>query len=71
MLKKSCWDLRRIKGVCWKEISINLTEQQKDELTIKIDMLKQKKLIAEVDGLLQLTPAGLIVENEIITRLSL
>lgn len=63
--------LRRIKGVCWKEISINLTEQQKDELTIKIDMLKQKKLIAEVDGLLQLTPAGLIVENEIITRLSL
>jgi len=63
--------LRRIKGVCWKEISINLTEEQKNELTIKIDMLKQKKLITEINGFLQLTPAGLIVENEIITRLTL
>ena len=63
--------LRRIKGVCWKEISTNLTDQQKNEIIARIDLLKQKKLIVEVDGSLRLTPAGLIVENEIITRLSL
>ncbi len=30
-----------------------------------------KKLITENNGQLQLTPAGLVVENEIITQLSL
>ena len=63
--------LRRMKGVCREEISINLTDQQKYDLSVKIDMLKEKKLITEINGLLQLTPAGLIVENEIITKLSL
>lgn len=63
--------LRRMKGVCREEISINLAEAQKNELSVKLDMLKEKKLITEINGLLQLTPAGLIVENEIITKLSL
>ncbi len=63
--------LRRMQGVVWSEVSQNLTEEQKNALLIKIDALKEKKLVAENDGRLQLTPAGLIVENEIITRLSL
>ncbi len=63
--------LRRIKGVCWEEISSDLSEEQKEKVTTVIATLQQKKLIVENNGRLQLTPAGLVVENEIITRLSL
>ncbi len=63
--------LRRIKGVCWEEISSDLTDEQKEKITATISILQEKKLIAENNGRLQLTPAGLVVENEIITRLSL
>src|SRR5579863_32711 len=63
--------LRRVKGIIWHEVSSDLTEEEKVELLLRIDMLKQEKLITQEDGRLRLTPAGLIVENEIITRLSL
>ena len=63
--------LRRTQSVMWSEISSDLTENQRIKVLKKIDELKEKKLIRENDGRLQLTPAGLIVENEIITRLSL
>jgi len=63
--------LRRMKGVMWNEISSDLTDDQKQDILSRLDLLKEKKFITETDGCLQLTPAGLIVENEIITRLSL
>lgn len=63
--------LRRIKGVCWEEISNNLNNEQKEKLATIIDTLQEKKFITKNNGRLQLTPAGLVVENEIITRLSL
>jgi oxygen-independent coproporphyrinogen III oxidase len=63
--------LRRTKGVCWEEISINLNNKQKEKIKLTIDTLQQKNLITENNGRLQLTPAGLVVENEIIARLSL
>lgn len=63
--------LRRIKGVHWEDISQDLSNEQKEKLTITIDYLEEKKLICKNNGILQLTPAGLVVENEIITRLSL
>jgi len=63
--------LRRIKGVCWEEISNNLTHEQKQKIRLTIDVLQQKNLITEHNGRLQLSPAGLVVENEIITQLSL
>jgi oxygen-independent coproporphyrinogen III oxidase len=63
--------LRRMKGVCWEDISQNLSNEQKEKLKITIGTLQEKKLITEQNGRLQLTPAGLVVENEIITRLSL
>jgi oxygen-independent coproporphyrinogen-3 oxidase len=63
--------LRRTKGVCWEEISIDLNNKQKEKIKLTIDILQQKKLITENNGRLQLTPAGLVVENEIITKLSL
>lgn len=70
-IEKIMLGLRRIKGVCWEEISIDLDNKQKEKIKLTIDILQQKKLITENNGRLQLTPAGLVVENEIITRLSL
>lgn len=63
--------LRRIKGVCWEEISIDLSDERKAKLKTTISLLQEQKLIIESNGILQLTPAGLTVENDIITRLSL
>ena len=63
--------LRRIKGVCWEEISSDLNNEQRKTIRSTIDTLQQKNLIIENDGRLQLSPAGLVVENEIITQLSL
>lgn len=63
--------LRRMKGVSWEDISENLSDEQKAKIITTINALQQQKLITENDGRLQLTPAGLVVENEIITRLSL
>jgi oxygen-independent coproporphyrinogen-3 oxidase len=63
--------LRRMKGIMWSEVSNDLTDNQKNGITEKLNLLKEKKLITDKNGCLQLTPAGLIVENEIITRLSL
>ena len=63
--------LRRIKGVCWENISQDLNDEQREKLSVIIGTLQEKKLITNNNGILQLTPAGLVVENEIITRLSL
>ena len=63
--------LRQIKGVMFDDIIKDLSEEQKQRLFFQIDLLQQEKLIKQEDGRLQLTPAGLIVENEIITRLAL
>ena len=70
-VEKIMLGLRRIKGVCWEEISGDLNDEQKEKIKLTIDILQQKKLIIENNGRLQLTPTGLVVENEIITRLSL
>lgn len=70
-VEKIMLGLRRIKGVCWEEISSDLNNKQKEKIKSTIDILQQKNLIIENNGRLQLTPAGLVVENEIITRLSL
>lgn len=63
--------LRRIKGVCWEEISADLHDDHKERIKATINALEEKKLVSQNNGRLQLTPAGLVVENEIITRLSL
>jgi len=63
--------LRKMSGVMWCDISRDLTEDQRRVIRRKLDNLIEKKLIIEKEGLLQLALAGLIVENEIITQLSL
>jgi len=70
-IEKIMLGLRRTKGVYWEEISSNLNNKQQQKIKLTINMLQEQKLIVENDGRLQLSPAGLIVENEIITRLSL
>ena len=70
-VEKIMLGLRRTKGVCWKEISSDLNSEQQHKIRLTINMLQEQKLITENNGRLQLTPAGLVVENEIITRLSL
>ncbi len=62
--------LRRMKGVLWDELKSNLTQEREVELNHKIRDLLDCNLIKENDGRLQLTPTGLVVENEIISRLS-
>jgi len=62
--------LRRVKGVLWNELKNNLTHEREVELNHKIRDLLDCNLIKENDGRLQLTPTGLVVENEIISRLS-
>ncbi len=62
--------LRRMKGVLWDELKSNLTQERAVELNHKIRDLLDCNLIKENDGRLQLTPTGLVVENEIISRLS-
>jgi len=63
--------LRRVEGVKKDEVIAHLTNAQKDTFIAQVEVLKTEKLLIERDGQLRLTPAGLIVENEIITRLSL
>jgi oxygen-independent coproporphyrinogen-3 oxidase len=53
--------LRRIKGVCWEEISSSLDSEQKTKIRSTIDILQQKNLVTENNGRLQLSPAGLVV----------
>jgi oxygen-independent coproporphyrinogen III oxidase len=63
--------LRRIKGINWQNIIQDLSNEKKEKFMVIMEALQKEKLITENDGILQLTPAGLVVENEIITRLSL
>jgi len=63
--------LRRLKGVYWNDVSNSLDKKQKTTLETIITALEQEKLIINNNGYLQLTPQGLVVENEIVTRLTL
>lgn len=63
--------LRRSQGVVWVDVIADLTPAQQVKVADEIKNLKQNEYIVEENGRLQLTPKGLIVENEIITRLSL
>jgi oxygen-independent coproporphyrinogen-3 oxidase len=62
--------LRRITGVSHEEIMDGLSETEKKEKNELLLQLQSEQLIAAVDDRYILSPRGLVVENEIITKLS-
>ena len=63
--------LRRQRGIHKNELMANLSPKEQEGLEKKIRDLQERRLVVEDNGRLQLSPAGLVVENEIITQLSL
>ncbi len=70
-LEKIMLGLRRSKGITWDELLTGLSMEQEQKCKNEVIQLKQHNVIREHNGRLQLTPTGLVVENDIITRLSL
>jgi len=70
-LEKIMLGLRRSKGITWDELLTGLSMKQEQKCKNEVVQLKQRNVIREHNERLQLTPAGLVVENDIITRLSL
>ncbi|MGB8366921.1 MAG: radical SAM family heme chaperone HemW [Candidatus Babeliales bacterium] len=70
-LEKIMLGLRRSSGITWDELLIDLSREKEKKCKDEVVHLKQYNLLKEHNGRLQLTPAGLVVENDIIARLSL
>jgi len=68
-LEKLMLGLRRSQGVLWETVLDNLSARDIAHVQQQIELLQHKNLIVDRDGWLQLTPEGLIVENDIVTRL--
>jgi len=68
-LEKIMLGLRRAKGVLLDTVMNGLDSDEIEQVTIRLQRLKNHKLIAQEEGYLILTTEGLIVENEIVTQL--
>jgi oxygen-independent coproporphyrinogen-3 oxidase len=69
ILERLMLGLRRKKGLLVSDVGSLLTDAQLEKFCDEIVLLKQEKLLKEENGVLQLTPQGLVVENEIVIRL--
>ncbi len=69
-LEKLMLGLRRRPGVAIAAIVEDLSPLDTETFKRKVGVLQQKNLIQEHDGRLALTPAGLVVENEVIAQLT-
>lgn len=63
--------LRRSIGVCLNEISLYLSEEQKLKLNEEICQLCEAGFMTSDGKVIRLTQRGLIVENQILARLSI
>ncbi len=61
--------LRRPTGAQLCELQVGLLPEQKASLTQEIGQLKDKALLKENNGVIRLTPDGMVVENEVAARL--
>lgn len=68
-LEKLMLGLRRKVGVSIQEVTGNFTLKEKEQFVQKVLELKKQQLLHEENGYITLTPAGLVVENEVITQL--
>ena len=69
-IEKIMLGLRRITGVTHAEIMDGLLDKEKNEKQKLLFDLQAEKLIYQKDDRYILSPRGLVVENEIVTRLS-
>ena len=63
--------MRRLRGVLWNDMIQGLSSDKQLSVRKEIAYLKNNDLLKEGEGRLMLTPKGLVVENEIVSRLSL
>ncbi len=69
-LERLMLGLRRKVGVSWIDLFEHLPDGKREQFKKTVGALKEKQLLEEMDGQLLLTTAGMVVENEIIMRLS-
>jgi oxygen-independent coproporphyrinogen III oxidase len=69
-LEKIMLGLRRATGISLQTIVEGLDDRHVNQVRHQLDELAQLQLIEEHNGNLLLMPAGLILENEIVARLS-
>jgi len=69
VMEKLMLGLRCAHGVTIDTIETDLPPHHKQQFRKRIATLKEEHLIAERRGTIALTPAGLVVENEVVTRL--
>jgi oxygen-independent coproporphyrinogen-3 oxidase len=68
-MEKVMLNLRRSQGVSWDMLLRGRPESVQHHLKNKVEEYKEQRLLVERENRLQLTPAGLVVENEIILQL--
>jgi len=69
-LEKVMLGLRRITGVKRNDVIHGLSKHDIEQITQHMSWLKDNNYIYEDNGYLKLTPTGLVVENDIVARLS-
>ena len=70
-LERVMLGLRRPEGIPWQVVVDGITDMQLEQVTKQVRLLQKRALLKEHAGRLMLTPAGLAVENDIVTRLAL
>lgn len=68
-LEKLMLGLRRSKGVSCEAILEDMPLEMQNDFKFRVSELVKQQYLAEKDGVLNLTPQGLVVENEIVSQL--
>lgn len=62
-------NLRRSCGISWQKLLQDMPELIQNNIRTTISVLKEQQLIEEQSDMLRLTPAGLVLENDVVLRL--
>lgn len=61
--------LRRSKGVLWEKIVEGMSLEDQKTLELRVDDLVKQRYLVHEDGKLNLTPLGLVLENQVVSQL--